>query len=99
MIEREYYECHCYSPEHTLQFWLDEDEPAMLYAYVFLNQDPWWKRIWNAVRYICGYKCRFGHYDEFLLHPKDCDRFIELLKRYKKVSEKYPTDEDLDNLR
>lgn len=94
-----YFECHCRSPEHLLQFWMDEEDPPMLYAHVFLGEDPWWKRIWNAVKYVFGYKCRYGHFDEFLLNPKDCDRFIYLLQHYKKAVTKYPTDEDLDKLR
>jgi hypothetical protein len=89
----------CHSPEHTMQFWMDDDDPPTLYAHVFLSLDPWWQRIWNSVKYILGYKCRYGHFDEFLLNPEDCDKFIELLTRYKKASEKYPTAADIDRMR
>lgn len=95
----EYFECWCRSPEHTLQFWMDEDNPPVLYAHVLLCPDPLWKRILNAIKYVLGYKCRYGHFDEFLLHPRDCDKFIELLNKYKMATSKYPTDEDIDKLR
>jgi len=95
----DYFECMCHSPEHTMQFWMDDDDPPTLYAHVFLSLDPWWQRIWNSVKYILGYKCRYGHFDEFLLNPEDCDKFIELLTRYKKASEKYPTAADIDRMR
>lgn len=99
MNKPEYFECLCHSPEHTMQFWMDEDNPPTLYAHVFLSPDPWWQRIWNSIRYIFGYKCRYGHFDEFLLNPEDCDKFIALLTRYKKASEKYPTAADIDRMR
>lgn len=89
MSERIYFECHCQSPEHTLHFWMDEDNPPLLNAYVFLNADPWWKRIWQGIKHVFGYKCRYGHFDEFIFNPKDCDRFIEMLQQYKRAYEKY----------
>lgn len=82
-MENHYLECHCHSPEHTLVFHFDENEPNELYAHVFLNPDPFFKRIWNSIKYIFGYKCRYGHFDEFILNPKDAKKLINLLERVK----------------
>ena len=41
------------------------------------------KRLWTAIKYVCGYKCKYGYYDEIIL-GKDkikqlrdlCDSFL-----------------------
>jgi hypothetical protein len=89
MDDPEYFECSCHSPEHTLRFWFDDDEDyPFVYASVFLGSVPWRRRVWLGIRYIFGYKCRYGHFDEFLLRPEDADRLIavaEALKKAKKA--------------
>jgi hypothetical protein len=91
-MEKEYFECSCRSPEHTLSFVLDDDEefPA-IYGYVFLGEKTLGRRIADAVRHVLGYKCRYGHFDEFILDPKDCDRMIGLLKKLKTATRKTRT--------
>lgn len=79
-LDWKYFECACYSPEHTLRFLVSDEN---LYAYVFLNPDPLHRRIWNAVKYVFGYQCAYGHFDEFILRPADADRLITLLNKYK----------------
>lgn len=80
----EYFECRCSTPEHTLRFWFDDDkEDPSVYVSVFLANAPWHKRIWAALKYVMGYKCRYGHFDEFILRPGDCDRLMGILERLK----------------
>lgn len=88
-MKKEYFECSCYSPEHTLSFVLDDDEtfPA-LYGCIFLGEKPWYKRVVSAVKYVFGYKCKYGHFDEFIFDPSDCDRLIAMLKQLKSISKK-----------
>lgn len=87
MLKHAYFECACYSPEHMLRFTLADDE---LYAYVFLRPEPLLARLWKAVKYIFGYQCRYGHFDEFVLRPEDAERLSYLLEKYKEqhVTEK-----------
>ncbi len=67
----EYFECDCNSPEHTLVFTLDREDNE-IYTSVFLNQyRPWWHRIWIATKYVFGYKCIYGHFEEFIMDPKN----------------------------
>lgn len=84
MKNSEHFECRCYSPEHllTFRYWKDE-HGAELYAYVFLRPEPFYKRIWLGIKYIFGYTSKYGYFDEFILDPKDVDRMIGLLSRYK----------------
>jgi len=73
-------ECECYSDEHVLKWDLVED---CMYASVFLNQyRNVIKRAWVAVKYVLGYKCRYGHWDCFLLNPQDIGRMTALLEAY-----------------
>jgi len=76
----EYFECDCHSPEHTLKFEFDDDEKfPLIFISVFLSELPWRKRLVEAVKYVFGYKCRYGHFEEFILKKEDCDRLIEIV--------------------
>lgn len=93
----EYLECSCTSAEHTLRFtfdsgYFDGDEMPVIYIDVQLNRaNGFWKRLWRAIRYVCGYECRFGHWDEALLLNEGvrqlrtmCDRHLEQWERWEK---------------
>ena len=86
----EFFECSCHSNEHTLQFILDPGnkiEPPEMYASIFLNQyRNIFKRAWIAFKYVFGYKCKYGHWDCFLMKNKDATRMINLLKEYKTLA-------------
>lgn len=77
----EFFECACFSDEHTLKFSYDPDENE-LYTSVYLNQyRSVWKRIWVALRYVCGYRTKYGHWDCFILRPEDAARLRSLVDR------------------
>jgi len=85
-MDTEHFECQCYSDEHTLKFNID-DEDGYIYASVFLNQwNSWYKRIWIALKYVFGYKCKYGHFDSFMLRLEDHDRFRLILKKSEEYS-------------
>ena len=79
----EFMGCACHSPEHVMQLMLWTEEPKMLCIYMCLNPEVWYKRIWLAIKYIFGYKSRFGHFDEFMIKPEDANRLIEMLNKIK----------------
>jgi hypothetical protein len=77
----EFFECACFSDEHTLKFSYDPDENE-LYTSVYLNQyRSIWKRIWVAIRYVCGYRTKYGHWDCFILRAEDAIRLRSLVDR------------------
>lgn len=79
MYIHNYFECECGSPEHTLVFRYNEEDNE-LYTMVFLNQyRNIFKRIWVAIKYIFGYKSKYGDWDCFVLRPEDKDRLIRLI--------------------
>lgn len=83
--------------EHMLKF-VDDDED--FYVSIFLNQyRGFFKRLWVAVKYVFGYKCRYGHWDTWNLRFEDIDRLQTMLAEYAKIAKerdnKYPTFEDI----
>lgn len=76
----EYLECSCYSDEHRLVMSYDEEYNEIHISF-FLRHYTFFRRIWIAIKYIFGYKCKYGHWDCFLLNPKDKNRFIEILNK------------------
>ena len=83
----EYYECACFSTEHTLKFYL-LDDPEIgpeLHTSIFLNQyHNIFGRIWIAIKYIFGYKCKYGHWDCWILQKEDAERLSVLMDDYKR---------------
>jgi len=56
-------DCDCGSPEHILRLMYDEDERE-LYTEVQLRQyRNIFKRVWVALKYVCGYTSRYGVWD------------------------------------
>jgi hypothetical protein len=64
MLDGSYFiECDCGSEEHTLRFTIDAESDT-IYTSVYLHQwRHWWKRMWIAIKYVFGYKCKYGHWD------------------------------------
>lgn len=87
-----HYECACHSDEHTLKFTLDpgsaEVQPE-LFTSTFLQPAPFYKRFWTGVRYIFGYKCKYGHFDCFIMKPTDAKRMLQMLSEYDTLQDKY----------
>lgn len=64
-----YLECDCSSAEHTLRFSYFEDEPDMLFIEPHLNtHENIFQRMWAAIKYTLGYKCKYGHFDSVVVN-------------------------------
>lgn len=98
-IEKELFICECHSPEHQFILtyieggfiktreveYLEED---MLSITIHLaNYKSFWKRLISGIKYIFGYKSRYGNFDSILFDPKDCDRLIHYLQKFKESNE------------
>jgi hypothetical protein len=77
--------CECHSTEHQLVFRHDpDDEYHELFIDVHLRTyKNVFKRIWVSLKYIFGYKCRYGHWDEFIFNKDDAQRLIGILNKLK----------------
>lgn len=57
--------CACHSTEHQIVIQKDEEE-NVLYCSIHLCPLPWYERIVNGIKYIFGYRCKYGDFDEFI---------------------------------
>ena len=77
-MEQQLFVCDCGDVSHQfIVSWYpdDEDWNDELYIQVHLNQSMgFWKRLWHSIKYVFGYKCRFGAFDEILLNKNDAKR-------------------------
>lgn len=77
-----YFECDCGSSEHTIRFTLDKEDPT-IYTSVFLNQyRSLWERVWVALKYVFGYKCRYGHWDCWSMRDSDARKLRDMCDDY-----------------
>jgi len=82
----EFLQCQCGSDEHTLKYTLDPDD-GQVWTSVFLNDyRSFWQRLWVALKYLFGYKCKYGHWDCFNMEEADKDRLIALLQKSKECA-------------
>lgn len=82
-MKSEYFECRCFADEHGIRFTYDDDpNDPEIYLHVFLNDWlPWYIRIYRSVKYIFGYKCKYGHWDCWLLNPRDAERLNKFTQK------------------
>jgi hypothetical protein len=81
---RLYLECSCHAPEHTIRFsYIADDDNPELFVDVSLSGRPrWHKRVWNAIKYIFGYRCQYGHFNEFIYDLDEAAQLKEFLEGF-----------------
>jgi len=81
----EYMECACGSTEHLMKFHIDLDDGDLCLDVHLANWLPWYKRLYRAIKYLFGYKSKYGDFDNIIMKDEDVDRLLELLKYQKKI--------------
>ncbi len=78
--------CDCNSIEHQIIFSYFEDADLTdVYMTVHLiPEDKIWKRVWYAIKYIFGYRCMYGHFDEFIFKKEDANKLQSIVNYLKK---------------
>lgn len=77
-METLYADCQCSDFNHTFRFTLDPSD-GELWLDVRLNRyEPWYRRVWIAVRYVFKRPEAYGHYDITMLREEDYDRISKL---------------------
>lgn len=79
--------CDCNSTEHQIVIHYDEED-NIVYCHIHLSKRPFFKRVWGALKYIFGYSCRFGHWDEFLFGEEHIEKLEELTRLLSKNKNK-----------
>lgn len=76
--------CQCYSTEHQIIIFYDEDENnegkyPVCYINIHLNKTSFWRRLLYGIKYIFGYRSKYGAFEEFIINPKDADKLQKVV--------------------
>lgn len=83
-MKTDYYNCSCKSLEHLICFTRWDETDDVLYMNIHLSHYPFHKRIVKAIKYIFGYSCRYGHFDEFLIDRATAKNIMKMLNIFVK---------------
>ena len=61
----------------------------MCYAHVHLNKHSFFGRLKYGIKYIFGYQCRYGAFDEFIFNPEDADKLQRVVDHLNKPMETF----------
>ena len=72
--------CNCGLPEH--QFAITEDkEEDWYYMNVHLSTGNFWNRLIVAVKYLFGYRCKYGEFEEIIIDRDQANRITRFLTK------------------
>lgn len=71
--------CACGSPEHQFSLWIDEGDLVLL---VHLAQHRFIDRIWTAIKYVFGYRSKYGDWDETFITVDDAKKIVTFIGGY-----------------
>ena len=75
--------CECASSEHQMIMrYFEDDLESTVYVDVHLVKKSFWERVKYAIKYIFGYKCKYGYWDCWMLQDKDAIRLRDMLNHY-----------------
>lgn len=73
--------CQCANVEHQMIFSAEaEDESDWVFVSIHLAPLPFWKRLWHGIKYIFGYRSRYGDFDEIILDSRHIEKLENVVK-------------------
>jgi len=69
--------CECSSLEHQIIIYKEDDQ---VYAYFHLSNLSFFRRIKYAIKYIFGYKCKYGAFEEFMFGEQHVESLKNIIK-------------------
>ena len=75
--------CDCSSAEHQLIVSWDNDDNEVYVRVHLANCYGFWRRLWHALKYVFGYKCRYGAFDEIILRKEDSENLQKVVDHLK----------------
>jgi hypothetical protein len=81
-MEDKLFICVCQSPEHQIIIRKDPFDEKLVYVSIHLSEYPWYIRVLKGIKYIFGFKTKYGHFDEIILgqeHVNDLRKIINYL--------------------
>lgn len=74
--------CECSSAEHQLIIRVDEEEKEA-YCSIHLAKMPFFERLVLGIKYIFGYSCKYGHFEEVVLNDKHASELQKIVDQIK----------------
>lgn len=74
--------CTCSSAEHQVVVTTFDNEPEV-YLSIHLTKHSFWKRIKEGIKYIFGYQCIYGAFEEVILDSTHIPQIENILKHLK----------------
>lgn len=83
--------CDCSSAEHQMVLRFDDDKDLGRQVFVEVHLVPlvWYKRLWMGIKYIFGYKCCYGNFEEMILSPRHARQVYNLYRFLNKPNLEY----------
>lgn len=86
-MERKFILCECGWAEHQLLFFYDpdEDDSRFYSLYVEVHLSTWkgfFRRLWAAIRYVFGYRSRYGHWDSIMIDVKQAKELLDFITKF-----------------
>ena len=101
--ETDVFLCNCGSPEHQIIFqvsdfsdgmddkmlddWPVEERQMMTIHFNLSQYRGFFKRLGTAIKYLFGYKSKYGHFDCIILNYDDAKSMIKSLQKYTNLVE------------
>jgi hypothetical protein len=86
-----YVECDCGSAEHTVRITSDVEFQSLYIETCLANHSNFFVRVWEAIKYILGYKSKYGMFDCCVLDSDKVNEFLRYILTHKLQCEKDQT--------
>jgi len=90
-MEHHYVDCQCSDFNHVIRFVLDEKDGELWLEVRMNHWEPWYKRVWNAVKYVFKKDVAYGHYDVTMLRVEDLVKLHRLFDRSSMLQQTHGT--------
>jgi len=80
-METHYFDCVCGQFNHVFRFTLEHDSGDLILDVQLRHWEKWYKRVWNALKYVFNKQVKYGFYDTTMLREEDYDRLRDLMKQ------------------
>lgn len=88
LTDTEYFECDCGDMDHILRVSYYKEDTEEMYVEIHLRQKTFLQRVWHGVKYIFGFRSRYGDFDEFLWAPETARKYRAFIDKYLEACDK-----------
>lgn len=75
--------CECLSSEHQMVFTYDSEDNEIYVDIHLVNYRNFWQRIIPAIKYIFGYKSKYGEFDGLIISNSNKHQILNALDKIK----------------